>query len=140
MCDFSLMHAQSRPAKVAEKLVTKNFGTGTTGFVGIEESDFVSNACTAVCVLPGTELAFDSQVKLSSPGWNSESVEGLTARFRQIDKDQACTHHDALEFADGRIVKLTLLMAGQAATVLQLPAAPKTEIEAQEQKRLEIVA
>ncbi len=31
-------------------------------------------------------------------------------------------HHDALEFPDGRIVKVTRLVAGQTATVLQLPA------------------
>jgi hypothetical protein len=35
-------------------------------------------------------------------------------------------HHDALEFPDGRIVLLTLLREGQQATVLQLPAQPKT--------------
>ena len=32
-------------------------------------------------------------------------------------------HHDALEFPDGQIVKVTRLVAGQTATVLQLPAA-----------------
>jgi hypothetical protein len=39
-------------------------------------------------------------------------------------------HHDALEFPDGRTVLLTLLREGQAATVLQLPAQSKTEVEA----------
>ena len=32
MCDYSLQHVQSRPAKQAEKLVTRNFGLGTRGF------------------------------------------------------------------------------------------------------------
>ena len=40
--------------------------------------------------------------------------------------DNPCTHHDALEFPDGQIVLLTHLRAGQQATVLQLPAQPKT--------------
>jgi len=31
-------------------------------------------------------------------------------------------HHDALEFPDGQIVKVTRLVAGQTAIVLQLPA------------------
>ena len=47
--------------------------------------------------------------------------------------------HDALEFADGQIVLLTRLREGQHATVLQLPAAPRTE-DAEDQKRLAIVA
>jgi hypothetical protein len=45
-------------------------------------------------------------------------------------------HHDALEFPDGRIVLLTLLCEGQAATVLQLPAKPATAEEAREQERV----
>jgi hypothetical protein len=44
-------------------------------------------------------------------------------------------HHDALEFPDGRIVLLTKLSEGQEATVLQLPALPKTAAEADAQKR-----
>jgi hypothetical protein len=48
-----------------------------------------------------------------------------TAVFRQINKDKACSHHDALEFPDGQIVLLTTLGPGQRATVLQLPAEPQ---------------
>jgi hypothetical protein len=33
MCDYSLMHVKSRDARVGDKLVTRNFGTGTRGFV-----------------------------------------------------------------------------------------------------------
>jgi hypothetical protein len=47
------------------------------------------------------------------------------ARFRQVNVDNPCTHHDALEFPDGQIVLLTHLREGQRATVLQLPAQPK---------------
>jgi hypothetical protein len=36
--------------------------------------------------------------------------------------DQPCVHHDALEFADGKVVLVTRLREGQQATVLQLPA------------------
>ena len=42
-------------------------------------------------------------------------------------QDKRCTHHDALEFPNGQLVLLTLLMAGQQVTVLQLPAAPESD-------------
>ena len=51
MCDFSLQSVRSRPAKVGDKLVTRDFGTGTRGFSASDDPGM------AVCVLPGTELA-----------------------------------------------------------------------------------
>jgi hypothetical protein len=57
MCDFSLHHVKSRPAKVGDKLTTINFNTGTRGFGAPEDST------TAVCILPGTEIAFSEEVK-----------------------------------------------------------------------------
>ena len=48
-----------------------------------------------------------------------------TAIFRQINKEKAMAHHDALEFPDGQILLLTLLGEGQQATVLQLPASQR---------------
>ncbi len=45
-------------------------------------------------------------------------------------------HHDALEFPDGTFVLLTDLHEGQQATVLQLPAQPKTSAEAAAQTRV----
>jgi hypothetical protein len=32
MCDYSLHTAKSRPARVGDRLVTRNFNTGTRGF------------------------------------------------------------------------------------------------------------
>ncbi len=40
-----------------------------------------------------------------------------TAIFRQVNKDNPYTHHDALEFPDGHMV-LNDLFEGQDATVL----------------------
>ena len=139
MCDFSLMHAKSRPAEVADKLVTKDFGRGTTGFAPALDADKPADESIAVCVLPGTEIAFDKPVEIRS-GYSINKLECQTARFRQIDTESAHKHHDALEFATGEIIKLTTLHQGQTATVLQLPAKPKNEQEAKEQERLEIVA
>ena len=52
MCDYSLHNVKTRPAKVGDKLTVRNFGTGTHGFAASED------ASVAVCVRPGTELAF----------------------------------------------------------------------------------
>ena len=133
MCDYSLLHVRSRPAKVGDKLTTRDFGTGTRGFAAAED------AAVAVCVLPGTELAFSRAVTLSDHGfivgWKVETLAYSTAIFRQVNKHDPRVHHDALEFPDGRIVLLTKLMVCQVATVLQLPAQPTTAVEVDAQER-----
>jgi hypothetical protein len=68
-----------------------------------------------------------------------ESLGHMTAIFRQVNKNEPMTHHDALEFPDGRIVLLTRLSEGQVATVLQLPAQPLTAAESDAQKRIAYV-
>jgi hypothetical protein len=132
MCDYSLHSIKSRPANVGDKLTTRDFGTGTRGFAASE------NPSVAVCVLPGTELAFADEVERLLPRlwpWHDSAIKHKTAMFRQINKDKVAAHHDALEFPDGQIVLLTSLSEGQHATVLQLPAGPKTAVEAEAQKR-----
>ena len=136
MCDYSLQSIKSRPAKVGDKLTTRNFGTGTRGFAASED------VSVAVCVLPGTELAFAHQIERLPTRlwpWQDGATKHRTAIFRQINKDRVATHHDAVEFPDGRIVLLTLLREGQEATVLQLPAEPKTALEAEAQRRAAFV-
>jgi hypothetical protein len=63
-------------------------------------------------------------------------VDYRTAIFRQVNKDNPHTHHDALEFPDGQMVLLTNLLEGQEATVLQLPAQPVTATEAKARERV----
>ena len=136
MCDYSLHNVKSRPAKVSDKLTTHNFNTGTRGFAAPED------ASTAVCVLPGTELAFASQVRCGPSGLFGLKVSTLnhsTAIFRQVNKDEPRAHHDALEFPDGQVVLLTDMVEGQEATVLQLPAQPATAAEEKEQERVAYV-
>ena len=133
MCDFSLHHVKSRPAKVGDKLRTCNFNTGTRGFASPDDST------TAVCILPGTELAFSEDVQcapFSFLSWRVKTIKSRTAIFRQINKDVPRLHHDALEFPDGTCVLLTDLLEGQEATVLQLPAQPKTPAEEAAQRRV----
>ena len=126
----------SRPATVGDKLVTRDFGTGTRGFAAADDPGL------AVCVMPGTELAFAGEVACLATGllgWKTKTINHQTAIFRQVNKERLAAHHDALEFPDGRTVLLTFLCEGQAATVLQLPAQPATAAEAQAQKRVTYV-
>jgi hypothetical protein len=132
MCDYSLQNIKSRAAKVGDKLTTHNFGTGTRGFAASED------ASVAVCVLPGTELSFSTEVICKSTGlfpWRHKVMKHTTAIFRQVNKQRVAAHHDALEFPDGQLVLLTFLCEGQQATVLQLPVEPKTPSELEKQKR-----
>jgi hypothetical protein len=133
MCDYSLHNVKSRPAKVGDQLTTHNFNTGTRGFAAPED------ASTAVCVLPGTELAFANEVRCAPRGLFggvNAVINHTTAIFRQINKDKPLTHHDALEFPDGQRVLLTDVFEGQEATVLQLPAQPATAADARAQERV----
>ena len=136
MCDYSLHNVKSRPAKVGDKLTTRQFNSATTGFAAAEDSHI------AVCVLPGTELAFATRVSCQ-PRWffgrKPDIVNHTTAIFRQINKDNLYMHHDALEFPDGQIVLLTCLVAGQEATVLQLPAEAATATKVQAQELLALI-
>jgi hypothetical protein len=132
MCDYSLHSIKSRPAKIGDKLTTRDFGTGTRGFAASEDAN------VAVCVQPGTELAFAHEVKRLPArlwAWQDQETKPTTAIFRQINKEKITAHHDALEFPDGQILLLTSLSEGQQASVLQLPAEPKTAVEVEAQRR-----
>ena len=136
MCDYSLHNVASRPAKVGDKLTTRDFRTGTRGFAAQEDER------VAVCVLPGTELAFVKPVVCGPGGlfgWGGKTLDRQTAIFRQINKQERRTHHDALEFPDGQVLLLTSLREGQEAVVLQLPAQPMTASETESQRRVAYV-
>jgi hypothetical protein len=116
MCDYSLHAVASRPAKVGETLVTTSFyGTSTRGFAAKEESG------VAVCLLPGTELAFERDVRYNRNWLSTKSAGFRVARFCSVEPDAPHQHHDALSFPDGNTVLVNLLSEGQYARVLQLP-------------------
>jgi hypothetical protein len=118
MCDYSLHAVASRPAEVAETLVSTEFRTTTTrGFAN------PNNPTVAVCLRPGTEIAFETDVRTDGFLFR-RNIRARLARFREIGLDYAAQHHDALEFSNGAIVLLTDLVPGQRAVVLQLPANP----------------
>jgi hypothetical protein len=139
MCDYSPDLVASRPAKVGDKLVTTKFENSMTrGFAAIGEPK------EAVCLLPGTEVAFEKEVKYERffalfPSMKFGKLGKKVARFRQINMGKPSVHHDALEFPDGETVLLTRLCEGQHATVLQLPASPRPVSVAEGQKRDSLV-
>jgi hypothetical protein len=137
MCDYSLHGVASRPAKVGDKLITTQFYNTSTGGFSAEGEPRV-----AVCLLPGTEVVFEREVERVVTGFQlflrrAAPVPHRVARFRQVNTDNPCTHHDALEFPDGQIVLVTHIRAGQRATVLQLPLQPKAADAAKPQRQAE---
>jgi hypothetical protein len=135
MCDYSLELVASRPAKIGDELVTTRFQNSMTrGFAAMGEPN------VAVCLLPGTEVAFKKEVKYERffalfPSMKFGTLGKKVAQFRQINTGKQGVHRDALEFPDGEIVLLTRLCEGQHVTVLQLPASPRPVNAAEGQKR-----
>ena len=138
MCDYSLHEVPSRPAKVGDKLVSTQFwNTTTQGFSAVGEPK------VAVCLLPGTEIAFERDVQRKETGFllsffrkEPPQIPHRVGRFQQVNLDNPCTHHDAIEFPDGQIVLLTHLCGGQLATVLQLPVQATVEAKAEARARV----
>lgn len=123
MCDYSLHLVASRPARVGEKLIVTDFEKSITrGFAAIGVPD------VAVCLLPGTELAFDNNAvryERALSLFGKTRVNHNVARFRQLNVNNPNVHHDALEFPGGQTVLVTRLVSGQTAIVLQLPASAR---------------
>ncbi len=116
MCDYSLHAVASRPAKVGDTLVTTSFyGTSTRGFAAKEEPG------VAVCLLPGTELAFENEVRYNRYWLSTKSTGFRVARFCKVQPRAPEQHQDALAFPDGSTVLVNILSEGQRARVLQLP-------------------
>ena len=126
MCDYSLNFVASRPARVGDRLISSRFRASLTrGFAAIGEPE------VAVCLLPGTEVAFERDVECDGAFrfFRGRILNQTVARFRQINLDRPTMHHDALEFSDGETVLVTELREGQHATVLQLPALARAATE-----------
>ena len=128
MCDYSLHAVSSRPAKIGDKLVSTSFvNSFTRGFASVEEPN------VAVCLRPGTEVAFERSAVADHgfgrllPRLGFGKIGEKVARFRQINTSRPDVHHDALEFPNGKVVLVTRLSEGQHMTVLQLPAEPLAE-------------
>jgi hypothetical protein len=96
-------------------MTTGFYGTSTRGFAAKDEPG------VAVCLLPGTELAFDQPVR-HSRGWlYTRCASSCVARFCRIEQRSLQQHRDALSFPDGSAVLVNELSEGQYARVIQLP-------------------
>lgn len=125
MCDFSLKYQASRDAKVGDCLVTSSFPmTYTLGFTA------VGDPYAAVCLKPGTELEFERPVwqtgfrgilQMMLSMMRGYNIRQRVATFTQVELEDPYTHHDAIEFPDGRVIKLTDLREEQYARVVQMP-------------------
>jgi hypothetical protein len=134
MCDYSLELVASRPAEIGDRLVSTGFARTTTrGFASLDDPN------VAVCLLPGTELAFDDEVRCETGIVLSRSLGYRVASFRQINKAQSNLYRDALELPNGEIVLLTHLCKGQRATVLQLPISAPGKVEVKQSQDAFIV-
>src|SRR4249919_3856472 len=131
MCDYSLQHLASRPGKVGDKLITTKFSRSLTrGFCAIGERN------VAVCLQPGTELAFEREIEAPSGFWmRPRKLGAKLARFRRVNEACRTMHHDALELPSGQVVLLTSLCEAQHATVIQLPATERQQRPAQETRK-----
>src|SRR5437016_184112 len=88
MCDYSLLHVKSRAAQVGDKLISTSFpNTISRGFAPVGDLD------TAVCLLPGTEIAFDREVAHANQlGSAIVRQPANVARFRQVDTANPYMH------------------------------------------------
>ena len=125
MCDYSLHAVATRPARVGETLTTTTFhGTSTRGFASESDPEI------AVCMLPGTELAFAENVKYDNRWIWTRAINSRVGKFGAIEPDVPHRHHDAIEFPDGSNVLVTQLCEGQRVTVLQSPVAQQAAPQA----------
>jgi hypothetical protein len=117
MCDYSLHAQATRPAVAGETLITTRFpGTSTRGLASPSDPD------CAVCLEPGTELAFADSVMFENRWIWTHAKATRVGKFTQINPFELNRHHDAIEFADGTSILITQLVEGQRVTVVQLPA------------------
>lgn len=127
MCDYSLHAIKRRDAMKYEVLMTSGFPeTNTRGFAS------PGDTTCAVCLKPGTELAFDHNARKIGFCFN-RTIKSKLARFRQVDLHNQNVHHDALEFDNGQIVKLNDLVPGQCVRVVQMPPSKFVRKPQQEQ-------
>src|SRR2546429_4194884 len=102
MCDYSLHAVATRPAQVGETLITTTFrGTSTRGFASEREP------AVAVCMLPGTELAFAEDVKYDNRWIWTRTTDWRGGKFNPNEPQAADRHSDPNRFPGRRQLLLT---------------------------------
>jgi hypothetical protein len=92
MCDYSLHHVKSRPAKVGDKLTTINFNTGTRGFAAPEDST------TAVRIAPFLPRRIRRPPRIRPPNLAQTSLVGTA--FRRSRRFAVKERHRRLRMRD----------------------------------------
>src|SRR5215831_8693544 len=83
MCDYSLHSVRTRPAKVGEKLVTHNFGTGTRGFAAPEDCSVAVNFLDYAEPDQATLVALDFQ----RTGGNTMTLDQAREFLSRIEEE-----------------------------------------------------
>ena len=116
MCDYSLEHYQSRPARQGEDYVTNRFPSSSIGFV------VPGDQSVAVC------MTCDMRLRLKNIPVSLQTRLGVTASqvvtFTRLD---AGLYRDGVRFGSGQIVSLQELGPGVIACLEDALAGPLPE-------------
>jgi len=146
MCDYSLYEFPNRLAKEGEELVTYRFPLGSLGLVsavelnqtqrqttgqgfwgalrGLSLASYRPNLC-AICVPPGARLILKDISPVMQKDFGLCPEEG--GKFIETSAE-AHRHRDAIQLANGIVIRLQDLSEGQRIEVLSLvPADECTE-------------
>ena len=120
MCDYSLEMYASRPAREQERYTTTRFPSGSVGLASPGDT-----SC-AVCV------QYDTKLVLEDIPQHVQAQCGIGAReevtFARIETG---AYHDAIRFADGRVLSLQHLGPGVGVSLVSLlEKAPAKQLEA----------
>jgi hypothetical protein len=109
MCDYSLEMYASRPARESERYVTTRFPSGSVGFASPGDT-----SC-AICVQYDTRLVLEDIPQHVQAQCGVSPKETVT--FARIETG---AYHDAIRFADGRVLSLQHLGPGVSASLVTL--------------------
>lgn len=113
MCDYSLEHYQSRPARQGEEYVTHRFASGSIGFVAPNEpSVAVCMTCDMRLKLQGLPVLMQARLKVAL-------VEVVT--FTRLDSG---LYRDGVRFDNGQLLSLQDLGPGLKAELVDALANP----------------
>ena len=113
MCDYSLEHYQSRPARQGEEYVTHRFASGSIGFVAPNEPS------VAVCMTCDMRLKLQDLPVLMQARLKVAPVEVVT--FTRLDSG---LYRDGVRFDNGQLLSLQDLGPGLKAELVDALADP----------------
>ena len=113
MCDYSLEHYQSRPARQGEEYVTNRFPSGSIGFV------VPGDQSVAICMTCDMRLKLHSLPILMRARLNVTDTEVVT--FARLDTG---LYRDGVRLSNGRTLSLQELGPGIKAQVVDALADP----------------